>query len=81
MAMRVYSQWRLVGRRIRQERPLTIAGHVDADVFWERITYFLDRVIPVANEYKIRMACHPQDPGVPPEGYRESTACWERSMG
>ena len=36
----------------------------------ERITYFLDRVIPVANEYKIRMACHPQDPGVPPEGYQ-----------
>ena len=25
---------------------------------------------PVANEYKIRMACHPQDPGVPPEGYQ-----------
>ena len=48
----------------------TIAGHVDADMFWERITYFLDRVIPVANEYKIRMACHPQDPGVPPEGYQ-----------
>jgi mannonate dehydratase len=50
--------------------PLTIAGHVDADAFWERITYFLDRVIPVANEYKIRMVCHPQDPGVPPEGYQ-----------
>ena len=49
---------------------LTRAGHVDADAFWERITYFLDRVIPVANEYKIRMACHPQDPGVPPEGYQ-----------
>jgi mannonate dehydratase len=50
--------------------PLTRAGRVDADAFWERITYFLDRVIPVANEYKIRMACHPQDPGVPPEGYQ-----------
>jgi mannonate dehydratase len=50
--------------------PLTIAGHVDADAFWERITYFLDRIIPVANEYKVRMACHPQDPGVPPEGYQ-----------
>jgi mannonate dehydratase len=48
---------------------LTRAGHVDADAFWERITYFLDRVVPVANEYKIRLACHPQDPGVPPEGY------------
>jgi mannonate dehydratase len=49
---------------------LTIAGKVDGDAFWERITYFLDRIIPVANEYKIRMACHPQDPGVPPTGYQ-----------
>ena len=63
-----YSQWKLADAH--PKTPLTIAGHVDADMFWERITYFLDRVIPVANEYKIRMACHPQDPGVPPEGYQ-----------
>jgi mannonate dehydratase len=63
-----YSQWKLSGAHPRT--PLTIARHVDADAFWERITYFLERVIPVANEYKIRMACHPQDPGVPPEGYQ-----------
>jgi mannonate dehydratase len=63
-----YSQWRLADAH--PKTPLTIAGHVDADMFWERITYFLDRVIPVANEYKVRMACHPQDPGVPPEGYQ-----------
>src|ERR1700760_2445495 len=62
------SQWRLA--EAKPKTPLTIAGHVDADRFWERITYFLDRVIPVANEYKIRMACYPQDPGVPPEGYQ-----------
>src|ERR1700726_995609 len=55
------------------ETPLTRAGRVDADAFWERITYFLHRVIPVATEYKIRMACHPQDPGVPPEGYQGVT--------
>jgi mannonate dehydratase len=60
--------WRLADAH--PETPLTKAGVVDADAFWERITYFLDRVIPVANEYKIRMACHPQDPGVPPEGYQ-----------
>src|ERR1700722_3458969 len=63
-----YSQWKLA--EAHPKTPLTIAGHVDADMFWERITYFLDRVIPVAKEYKIRMACHPQDPGVPPEGYQ-----------
>jgi mannonate dehydratase len=64
----MYSTWKLAGAH--PETPLTKAGQVDADAFWERITYFLDRVIPVANEYKIRMACHPQDPGVPPRGYQ-----------
>jgi mannonate dehydratase len=64
----MYSTWKL--SEAHPEPPLTRAGHVDADMFWERITYFLDRVIPVANEYKIRMACHPHDPGVPPEGYQ-----------
>src|SRR5262245_34154098 len=43
----------------------TIAGTVDADTYWERITYFLERVVPVPEEYKVRMGCHPQDPGVP----------------
>jgi mannonate dehydratase len=64
----MYSTWKLA--EAHPERPLTRAGHVNADMFWERITYFLDRVIPAANEYKIRMASHPHDPGVPPEGYQ-----------
>jgi len=49
----------------KQDPPLTIAGKVDADTYWERIAYFLERVVPVATEYKVRMGCHPQDPGVP----------------
>ena len=64
----MYSAWSLAAAH--PATPLTKAGIVDADMFWERINYFLDRVIPVANEYKIRMACHPHDPGVPPEGYQ-----------
>ncbi len=63
-----YSTWRL--KEAKPERPLTRAGTVKADLYWERITYFLERVIPVAAENKIRMACHPHDPGVPPEGYQ-----------
>lgn len=47
----------------------TRAGRVAADEFWARITYFLDRVIPVATEHKVRMACHPHDPPTPP-GFR-----------
>jgi mannonate dehydratase len=49
----------------KQDPPLTEAGVVGADEYWDRITYFLTRVIPVAEEYKVRMACHPQDPGMP----------------
>jgi len=53
------------------DRPPGEAGVVGADAYWERITYFLDRVIPVAEEHKVRMACHPQDPGMPAgRGYR-----------
>jgi mannonate dehydratase len=58
-----YSEF--VYERAKQDPPLTIAGKVDADTYWERITYFLERVVPVAAEYKVRMGCHPQDPGVP----------------
>jgi mannonate dehydratase len=51
--------------------PLTQAGPVSDDVYWERITYFLERVIPVAQEYKVKMACHPQDPAMPRDkGFR-----------
>jgi mannonate dehydratase len=62
------STWRL--KDAHPDPPLTRAGHVNADQAWERITYFLERVIPVAEEYKVQMACHPHDPGVPPEGYQ-----------
>ena len=58
-----YSEF--VYERAKQDPPLTTAGKVDADTYWERITYFLDRVVPVAAEHKVRLACHPQDPGVP----------------
>jgi mannonate dehydratase len=62
------STWRLA--EAKPKTPLTRAGNVTAEMAWERITYFLNRVIPVATENKIRMACHPHDPGVPPEGYQ-----------
>jgi mannonate dehydratase len=55
----------------RPDPPLTEAGRIDADTYWERITYFLERVVPVAAEHKVRLACHPQDPGMPRgRGYR-----------
>jgi mannonate dehydratase len=32
---------------------------------WEHITYFIERVIPVAEEVGVRMALHPDDPPIP----------------
>ena len=66
-----YSTWSL--KNAHPETPVTRAGRVTADMAWERITYFLEKIIPVAAEYKVRMACHPHDPGVPPEGYQGVT--------
>ena len=50
----------------------TFAGKVSEDVFWERIDYFLEKVVPVAEENKVRLACHPHDPYTPP-GYKGVT--------
>ena len=50
---------------------LTEAGKVSAEESWEHIAYFLHRVMPVAEEYKVRLACHPEDPAMPePQGFR-----------
>jgi mannonate dehydratase len=64
-----YSTWNYA-QAPDKDKP-TVAGPVSADAYWERIEYFLARVVPVATEEKVRMACHPHDPGMPePEGYR-----------
>ena len=45
-------------------------GRVTAEDYWERITYFLQRIIPVARENDVLMACHPSDPPGLPAGYQ-----------
>lgn len=62
------STWQL--RQAHADPRLTRAGHVGEEAAWERITYFLDRVIPVCNEHKVQAACHPHDPGVPSAGFQ-----------
>lgn len=47
----------------------TAAGEVSSEQMWERITWFLERVVPVAEASKVRLACHPHDPLTRP-GYR-----------
>jgi mannonate dehydratase len=63
-----YATWKF--SEAHPKTPTTRAGEVSADQSWERITYFLDRIIPVATQYKVRMALHPDDPGMPPQGYQ-----------
>jgi mannonate dehydratase len=63
-----YSTWKLADAK-KQAEGKTSAGRVKADDYWERITYFLERIVPVAEQHKVRLACHPQDPGLP-EGFQ-----------
>lgn len=53
-----------------QELPVGKSGHVSSDEYWERITHFLQKVIPVAKQYDVKMACHPYDPPGLPFGYQ-----------
>jgi mannonate dehydratase len=50
--------------------PTDAAGRVSMDEYWERITYFLNGVIPVARDSNVKMAVHPYDPGGLPLGYQ-----------
>jgi mannonate dehydratase len=57
--------------KAKEDPPLTEAGPVSADAHWERITYFLERVVPVATEYKVKIGAHPHDPAMPEDkGFR-----------
>lgn len=58
--------------RADPQAPPGIAGVVDAAENWARIEYFLKRVVPVATQHRVRLACHPHDPYTPP-GYRGVT--------
>jgi len=49
----------------KQEPPLTEAGRITDEIYWDRIEYFLKKIVPVAEEAKVKIACHPQDPAMP----------------
>jgi mannonate dehydratase len=51
--------------RAKPHPAMTQAGDMSAEENWARIEYFLSRVIPVATECKVKLALHPNDPGLP----------------
>jgi mannonate dehydratase len=53
-----------------QDLPVGRSGKVSSEDYWERISYFLEKVIPVASQSGVRMACHPYDPPGLPFGYQ-----------
>jgi len=46
--------------------PLTEFGEVTEDEIWNNYTYFIEQVMPVAEEAGVQMALHPDDPPVSP---------------
>jgi mannonate dehydratase len=66
-----YSTWNYEAA-LKSKEPKTIAGDVSVDEIFERIIYLLDRLLPVAEEYNVRLANHIPDPPIP-VGYRGIT--------
>jgi len=50
---------------IRNE-PLTEYGIVTEEQLWDNLKYFLERVVPVAEESNVKLAMHPDDPPLSP---------------
>ncbi|MEZ4729604.1 MAG: mannonate dehydratase [Caldilineaceae bacterium] len=67
-----YTAFRLDQIPAAEQSALTDAGRVTAEMHWERIAYLLERMIPVAEEYKVRMGNSQEDPATPP-GYQALT--------
>lgn len=53
-----------------KDLPAGAAGRVTHEDYWERITHFLTKVVPVAKQHDVRLACHPYDPPGLPFGYQ-----------
>jgi mannonate dehydratase len=47
------------------DAPAGTIGPVSAEEMWQRLTYFLTELAPVAQEAGVRLAAHPDDPPLP----------------
>lgn len=51
---------------LMKDQPLTEYGIVDEERLWDNLKYFLERVVPVAEEANVKIAMHPDDPPISP---------------
>jgi len=49
-----------------RSQPLTEYGIVTEEQLWDNLKYFLDHVIPIAEDAKVKLAMHPDDPPLSP---------------
>lgn len=53
------------GRKVQPHAPEGDIGRVSQGQMWERLSYFLTHLVPVAEESGVRLAAHPDDPPLP----------------
>lgn len=51
---------------LMRNAPLTESGVVSEEQLWENLKYFLERVVPVAEQANVKLAMHPDDPPLSP---------------
>ncbi len=49
-----------------KDAPLTEYGEVGEETLWDTLKYFLEKVVPVAEEAGVKLAMHPDDPPLSP---------------
>jgi mannonate dehydratase len=51
---------------LMRDAPLTEHGNVPEERLWDNLRYFLEAVVPVAEEANVKLAMHPDDPPLSP---------------
>lgn len=51
---------------LMRNAPLTEFGVVSEEQLWDNLSYFLERVVPVAEKANVKLAMHPDDPPLSP---------------
>ncbi len=46
--------------------PVVDGGEISEEKLWETLQHFLDRVLPVAEKWKVKLSMHPDDPPLSP---------------
>lgn len=51
---------------LMRDAPLTEFGTVSQERLWDNFAYFLERVVPIAEQARVKLALHPDDPPISP---------------